>query len=101
MKKQRITANHNVNLQTIFEEYISEKRTLNTSKATITSYSNTFNSFYNCCQDRNTHSYNYLLYCDSIDSVKKTIKRERADLRTLKIPFCFTFLFIGKDSFGE
>lgn len=54
MKKQRITANHNVNLQTIFEEYISEKRTLNTSKATITSYSNTLNSFYNCCKDNLT-----------------------------------------------
>lgn len=83
MAKQKIKANNTVNLISIFEEYISQKRILNTSKATITSYTNTFHSFYNCCKnDLTSQGINQYIECLRKRNCKATtINHELRHLR--------------------
>ena len=46
MTKKRIKANLSMDLQSIFYEYIEEKKALNLSPATITTYCNSFKDYY-------------------------------------------------------
>lgn len=83
MAKKRIAANNSVNLKAVFDEYVTEKRALNSSKATITTYSNTFHSFYNLCKDDLTEQgiYAYIAHLKDKGCKATTINHELRHLR--------------------